>query len=93
MLQQNQKTFIMILLLASFVLFVLPCISIIVKYKILSKKRRKSDIGLVLIFTAFLIASIWCMRYAVGYFGVVSEAIKLNATKPVEALECFFAAL
>ncbi len=41
--------------------------------KPLKKEHRKSGISKILLFSACLIGSVWCLRYAVGYYGIITS--------------------
>lgn len=69
-----QFGFITALLILSVLFLVGPLLVIIIRRMILKpsyEQRNKFGVSRMLIFFAFLISSIWCLRYAVGYYGIL----------------------
>ncbi len=70
-----EKGLICALMIASVVLLILPILitvfgSIVRRICKIDQARRK--VSRMLMFSAFLIGSIWCLRYAVGYYGIIA---------------------
>lgn len=62
------------LLILSVLFLVDPLLVIIIRRMVLKpscEQRNKLGVSRMLIFSAFLISSIWCLRYAVGYYGIL----------------------
>ncbi len=93
MVEQSVKIKITVLLILSVVAFFTPGLIAFIKTKFLSEKRRKSDVGVMIIFSAFLIAAIWCLRYAVAYCCFITENSTNNLNMLEEAVNCFLATL
>ncbi len=92
-----QKVLISGLLIASaaiFVAAVILCIIRLVRYKRTPEKRNKSGVSTALIFSGFLIISIWVLRFAIGYFDIIMPQ---NNVQPLtfweEIFNSFFGAL
>ncbi len=72
-----QFTAIIVLMSLSIAFWLIPSVVGIIR-KILAKSSmgsvRKSGISRMLIFSACLIGSVWCLRYAVGYYGIITSA-------------------
>lgn len=79
-----------VMILASIVLFFIPILFILTKAVAVRKfpeKRRKSEVSKILIFSGFLIMSIWCLRFASGFLKAP------DATIIEIAFDSFFGAL
>ncbi len=65
---------IVALLAASGIFIIVPCVVYCVRrlnMKPFLEPKIKSGVSRMLIFSACLIGSVWCLRYAVGYFGIL----------------------
>ncbi|MBQ8145624.1 MAG: hypothetical protein IJ039_02470 [Clostridia bacterium] len=79
----GQIAFIVTLLCASVIILLVPCVFMIARRLIVRPSKtvvQKSGIGRVLAFSACLITSVWCLRYAVGYF------MAINPEDPTQVL-------
>lgn len=78
-----QFGFITALLILSVLFLVGPLLVIIIRRMILKpsyEQRNKLGVSRMLIFSAFLISSIWCLRYAVGYYGILFPEFSVFAS-------------
>ncbi len=77
-----------------FIAAVVLCIIRIAKSKHAPEKRSKAGVSTALIFSGFLILSIWILRVAIGFSGVVSPGDDIRALSwGEEVFNGFFAAL
>ncbi len=92
-----QKVLITGLIIASVVIFVVAtvlCIIRIVRNKHSPEKRNKSGVSTALIFSGFLIISIWVLRFAVGYFDIIMPNANIQPLSFWEEIfNSFFGAL
>lgn len=70
-MDQVYRNRIIVFLVGSFLCFAVPIVYAFVKTKLLHR-RKKSEIGTLLVFSAFLITSIWLMRFSIGYYNLVT---------------------
>lgn len=82
-----------VLIAASFVLFFFPIVFWKIREKFQDFKRRKSDIAKILLFSTFLIFSIWCLKYAAVSYPVVSGGCTDKMILIEKAFESLFEAL
>lgn len=86
-----------ILIISSMLLFVSSivwCSNRIIKHKRMPEKFNKAGVSTALVFSAFLMLSIWMLRFAVGYFSiVVSESGTQQLTPSEEIVDSLFRAL
>lgn len=71
----SEYTLILAMLCASVLLLFVPAVVLLISKLIKSRSgqcRKKSGISQILVFSAWLIASVWCLRYAVGYYAIIS---------------------
>ena len=71
----SEYTLILAMLCASVLLLIIPEVVLLISKLIkswLGRCKKKSGISQILVFSAWLIASVWCLRYAVGYYTIIS---------------------
>lgn len=94
---KGQMNFIELLLAASVIVFAASIIWFLgrtIKNKRAPEKWNKAGVSSALVFSGFLIISIWLLRFAVGYFAiVVSENATQLLTPPEELINSLFGAL
>lgn len=79
----GQSAFIVTLLCLSVIILLVPCLFMIIRRLATRPSKmivQKSGMGRVLAFSACLITSVWCLRYAVGYYSAI------NPSDPTQAL-------
>jgi hypothetical protein len=59
----------------------------------LLKKGKKSEMGTMLIFSASLIAAIWCFRYSVSYYEIITHTAQFVLSNKEAMVDSFFATL
>lgn len=81
------------LLILSFVLSVLAILVAFIKSKVSSERTKKSKIGSILIVIMLLVASVWCLRFAVTYSSVSLQESEQGLTTIEKIINCIFAAI
>ena len=77
-----QMCLIIALLIISVLILLIPLIVYFVRKirKYSDEVYKKAEISRMMVFSGCLIISIWCLRYAVGYFGIISSSDKITLT-------------
>lgn len=88
MMTKIQTILLIVLLISSVVFVVLPFIISFVRKNMRKKNQTKLGISNLLIFSGCLIVSIWCLRYAVGCFGVFTANLSTGSLTLVEEFFC-----
>lgn len=70
---QKQMLFIVGLLACSVLFLVVPAVSTLLGKLIFRRKKEenRSPVSMILVFSGCLLVSIWCLRYAVGYYSLL----------------------
>ena len=74
MFYTDEQLIVLYLMAISVICFVFPFLYVVIKTKFMADKKRKSELGLMVIISLFLVLSIWTLKCAIGYFSVVTAA-------------------
>lgn len=73
---EGQISFIVTLLILSVIIWLVPCLYMVIRRLLTNPTKvvvQKSGMGRVLALSACLITSVWCLRYAVGYYAAITS--------------------
>ena len=94
---KGQMVLTVILMITSLLLFVLSIVWMIsraIRNKKAPEKYNKAGVSTALVFSGFLLLSIWLLRFAIGYFAIaVSEDGTMSLTPLEEFVSSLFRAL
>lgn len=93
MITYEQKLYIIKLIVLSVIFLIVPITISYIGRNIFLKKNKKSEIGSMLIFSGALIASIWCFRYSISYYEILTQTAEPMLTYKEAIADSFFATL
>lgn len=86
MLTVSQTTLIACLLNISLIFLLIPIVCIPLKsgiYRLKKAPRGRTGLSNVMFFSVFLLFSVWCLRYAVGFYGIICEGGELTVWEEI----------